>query len=319
MYDLHRLRLLRELKHRGTLAAVAAAHSYSPSSVSQQLSLLERETGVQLLERVGRRVRLTAQAEILVGHAEAVLERLERARADIAASLTELAGTVRIATFQTAALSLLPGALTALRAAHPRLRVHVSQLEPEDALPALVARDVDLALTEEYPGRPRPRPAGVEMDELCEDRLRLACARPGTGLRPAGPLSALRDRADSPWVMEPAGTAARDWAVALCREAGFEPDVRFESPDLLLQLRLVERGHAVAFLPDLVWGTGSASVGLYELPPGRRARKLFTAVREGSSRHPAVLACRAALVRAVQGTAEQPEAGAGQPDGTGER
>lgn len=86
MFDLHRLRLLRELKHRGTLAAVAAALSYSPSSISQQLSQLEAEVGVRLLEPVGRRVRLTAQAEILVAHTEAVLERLERAEADLATS-----------------------------------------------------------------------------------------------------------------------------------------------------------------------------------------------------------------------------------------
>ncbi|MGH1554350.1 LysR family transcriptional regulator [Streptomyces sp. L7] len=97
MFDLHRLRLLRELKHRGTLAAVAAALSYSPSAVSQQLSQLESEVGVPLLVPVGRRVRLTPQAEILVEHTEAVLKRLEEAEADIATSLTDLTGTLRIA------------------------------------------------------------------------------------------------------------------------------------------------------------------------------------------------------------------------------
>src|SRR5690349_9657234 len=117
MLDMHRLRLLRELKHRGTLAAVAAALSYSPSSISQQLSLLETEVGVPLLEPVGRRVRLTPQAEILVGHAEALLERLEQAEADVAASLTELTGTLRVASFQTASLAVLPAALTRLRRA----------------------------------------------------------------------------------------------------------------------------------------------------------------------------------------------------------
>lgn len=148
MFDLHRLRLLRELKHRGTLAAVAAALSYAPSSVSQQLSQLEAEVGVPLLEPVGRRVRLTEQAEILVAHTEAVLERLERAEADIATSLTDLTGTLRIASFQTAALALVPTALSLLRDAHPHLRVHVTHMEPESALPALQARDFDLVLTE---------------------------------------------------------------------------------------------------------------------------------------------------------------------------
>ncbi|WP_242705156.1 LysR family transcriptional regulator [Streptomyces griseocarneus] len=111
-FDLHKLRLLRELKHRGTLSAVAAALSYSPSSVSQQLSQLEAQVGLPLLEPVGRRVRLTPQAEILVGHTEAVLEQLERAEADIAASLAGPTGRLRIACYQTAAFALAPNALT---------------------------------------------------------------------------------------------------------------------------------------------------------------------------------------------------------------
>jgi DNA-binding transcriptional LysR family regulator len=90
VFDLHRLRLLRELEHRGTITAVAAALSYSPSTISQQLSLLETEAGVPLLEPVGRRVRLTPQAEILVRHADIVLRQMEAAEAEIAQSLKEL-------------------------------------------------------------------------------------------------------------------------------------------------------------------------------------------------------------------------------------
>ncbi|MFD0416952.1 LysR substrate-binding domain-containing protein [Streptomyces sp. NPDC127108] len=296
MYDLHRLRLLRELKHRGTLAAVAAALSYSPSTVSQQLSQLEAEAGVPLLEPVGRRVRLTAQAEILVAHTEAVLERLERAEADIAASLPGLTGTVRVAAFQTAALTLVPDALTRLRAAHPGLRPHVTQLEPEAALPALLARDFDLVVAEEYPGVAGPRDEALERADLCADPMRLALPRPvPEGADADDPRAALRALAGLPWVMEPEGGAARRWATTVCRAAGFEPDVRFESPDLLLHLRLVERGHAVALLPDLVWRGGEPTVALRALPPGQGARTLFTVVRRGRGRHPAVAAVRGAL------------------------
>ncbi|MWA15098.1 LysR family transcriptional regulator [Streptomyces sp. BA2] len=297
MFDLHRLRLLRELKDRGTLAAVAAALSYSPSSVSQQLSQLEAEVGVQLLEPVGRRVRLTPQAEILVAHTEAVLERLERAEADIATSLTDLTGTLRIASFQTAALALVPAALTLLREAHPGLRVHLTQLEPEKSLPALLARDFDLVVAEEYPGVPSPRPTGLEQEDLCADPLHLALPEPASdaGSDTESPTAALRALADRPWVMEPTGTAARQWAMTLCRNAGFEPDVRFETTDLLLHLRLVERGHAAALLPGLVWDGRPATVPLRQLPRGQRARRLFTAVRSGRSHHPAIRACRRAL------------------------
>ncbi|MGW4597687.1 LysR substrate-binding domain-containing protein [Streptomyces sp. NPDC004457] len=299
MFDLHRLRLLRELKHRGTLAAVAAALSYAPSSVSQQLSLLESEVGVPLLEPVGRRVRLTEQAEILVAHTEAVLERLERAEADIAASLSDLTGTLRIASFQTAALALVPTALGLLRERHPHLRVHVTHMEPEKALPALHARDFDLVLAEEYPGNPNPRPAELEQEDLLDDPLHLALPTPAGTADGKGPTAALRSLADHPWVMEPEGTAARHWAVTLCRNAGFEPDVRFETTDLLLHLRLVEQGHAAALLPGLV-GTGqSPTVTLRPLPRGQRVRRILTVVRRGRGRHPAVRACRKALRRAV--------------------
>ncbi|MEV6117793.1 LysR substrate-binding domain-containing protein [Streptomyces sp. NPDC052109] len=299
MFDLHRLRLLRELKHRGTLAAVAAALSYAPSSVSQQLSQLEAEVGVPLLEPVGRRVRLTEQAEILVAHTEAVLERLERAEADIAASLTDLTGTLRIAAFQTAALALVPTALGLLRERHPGLRVHLTQREPEKALPGLQARDFDLVLAEEYPGNPNPRPPELEQQDLLDDTLHLALPGPDGTRYPRGALAVLRSLGSRPWVMEPEGTAARRWAVALCRDAGFEPDVRFETTDLLLHLRLVEQGHAAAFLPALVWDGRPPPVALRHLPRGRRTRRIFTVVRRGRSRHPAVLACRDALLRAV--------------------
>ena len=93
MLDIHRLRLLRELDRRGTLAAVARALSYSPSAISQQLTQLENETGVTLLEHVGRGVRLTEQALILVRHTDAILERLELAEADLAASMTDEAAS----------------------------------------------------------------------------------------------------------------------------------------------------------------------------------------------------------------------------------
>lgn len=244
-------------------------------------------------------MRLTEQAETLVAHTEAVLERLERAETDIAASLTELTGTLRVASFQTAALALVPAALGLLRDRHPRLRVHVTQLEPETALPALQARDFDLVLAEEYPGNPNPRPAELEQEDLLEDPLRLALPEDATRPDADGSMAALRSLADHPWVMEPEGTAARHWAMTLCRDAGFEPDVRFETTDLLLHLRLVEQSHAAAFLPDLVWSGRPATVPLRRLPRGRAARRVFTVVRSGSGRHPAILACRAALHRAI--------------------
>ncbi len=305
VFDLHRLRLLRELKHRGTLAAVASALSYSPSSVSQQLSLLETEVGVPLLEPVGRRVRLTPQAEILVAHTEAVLARLERAEADIATSLSGLTGTLRIASFQTAALALVPAALTLLRAEHPALRVHVTQAEPETALRALLAGDFDLVVAEEVSGRAQRPPRRTPSGRPAPGPSAPCPARPAGGGRAADgrrPVRAARlcRAALGHGTARQRGPALGDHPVP---HRGVRTDVRFESTDLLLHLRLVEQGHAVALLPDLVWGDREPSVRLVPLPRGRRARRLFTAVRTGRSTHPAILACRHAL-RQAAGPAE---------------
>jgi DNA-binding transcriptional LysR family regulator len=285
--DLHRLRLLRELKHRGTLAAVAAALSYSPSTISAQLSQLEREIGVPLLAPVGRRVRLTPEAELLVDHVEAILEQLERAEADLARVRTVLAGDLRIATFQTAARTLVLPALTRLNRDHPGLRVHLSQEEPQRALPALLAHDYDLVLAEEYPGDPNPQLPGVHTELLTQDALRLAT--PPGAAPPA--LESLVDRA---WVMEPDGTAARRWALGVCRRSGFEPDIRYQSADLTLHISLIEEGHAVGFLPDLVWGTEAPTVTLTDLPPPN-VRHILIAARSGAHRHPFIDAARTAL------------------------
>jgi DNA-binding transcriptional LysR family regulator len=157
MLDVRRLRLLRELKIRGTLAEVADALQYSPSSVSQQLALLEKEAGVQLLRKTGRRVQLTPQAEVLVAHTGHLLDTLEQAEADLAASLTTVTGTVRIAVFQSAALALMPDTLTRMTARYPEVRIEMTQREPETALHETWARDFDLVIAEQYPGHAAPR------------------------------------------------------------------------------------------------------------------------------------------------------------------
>jgi DNA-binding transcriptional LysR family regulator len=309
MLDVHRLRLLRELDRRGTLAEVARALNYSPSAISQQLTQLEAETGVRLLERVGRGVRLTEQARILVGHADAVLERLELAEAELAASLTEVSGTLRVASFQTVLLTLVPAALTRLADQHPRLRVEITQDTPEPAFAGLLAHDVDVVLGEEYPDG-SGAPPGVDERDLLLDEIRLA-------VPPEGPLSRRTpaDLVGVPWVLDPADTPPGRWARRLLRETGSEPDVRFDSPDYLLHVHLVENGHALAMLPDLLWTFRRPLVQLVPLP-GRPTRRLFTGVRRGSAARPAVQAFRAALEQAVAElvpAADRPEGRHGDP------
>src|SRR5947207_13610191 len=151
MLDLRRLRLLRELNQRGTIAAVADALQFTPSAVSQQLAMLEREAGVPLLERVGRGVRLTDAALVLVDHADALLERAAVAEADLAAAAGTVAGRGRIAAFQSVALRIVIPAFEELARDVPRLRCELVEAEPEQSLPALAVGDIDLALGDEWP------------------------------------------------------------------------------------------------------------------------------------------------------------------------
>src|ERR687898_378190 len=130
MLDLRRLRLLRELNQRGTIAAVADGLQFTPSAVSQQLAMLEREAGVQLLERAGRGVRLTDAALVLVQHADALLERAAAAEADLAAAAGTVAGRARIAGFESVSLRIALPVIAELAETAPRLRCELVEAEP---------------------------------------------------------------------------------------------------------------------------------------------------------------------------------------------
>lgn len=295
MLDLQRLRLLRELDRHGTMAAVAQALSYSPSSISQQLTRLEREAGVPLLERVGRGVGLTPEARILVGHTEAILERLERAETEVAAARQTVGGSLRIAAFQSVLVALVPTVLSLLAERHPQLRLTVLELEPEPALARLRDADVDLVLGQRYPDQQVADPPGLAVEFLVEDSLTLALPEePRWGA--ADPV--LSRLAEAPWVMDPPTTVPGSWGRKTCSGAGFTPDVRFETPDLMLQVHLIATGHAVGFLPALVGTQLPATIRLVHLLPAQR-RRLFTVTRRAGSEHPAVRAVRRALVTAL--------------------
>ena len=291
MLELRRLRLLRELHRLGTISAVAEALRYSPSAVSQQLATLEREAGTRLLEPSGRRVRLTPQAELLVEHAEILLAQMERTEAALAATVTSTVGVLRVAAFQSAVLALLPPTLIRLHRQHPSLRVEITQQEPEDALPALIAGDFDIVIGEEYPGHPLPQPIQTDRQDLSRDELYLVIPDIWASGSAADDLAEMATR---PFVMEPPGTPARAWATAVCRQAGFEPDVPHNSPDLQTHLRLAQTGLAAALLPGLSSACQASGV-LTRCLPGHPTRLLFASMRRGAGDHPTINAFLTAI------------------------
>ncbi|MHC6177660.1 LysR family transcriptional regulator [Glutamicibacter sp. X7] len=292
MLELRRLRLLQELSVRGTISEVADVLSYSPSSVSQQLSLLEAEAGVPLLRRAGRTLQLTPQAQVLVAHTEQLLDSMERAESDLAATLSSVAGTVRLAAFQTAMLAIMPPVLTQLAIDHPNLRVEMTHHEPAKAMRETSARNFDLVIAEQYPAHAAPHFENLDRRTLTHDPLRLALPPQAS----AAKITSLAQASGMHWVMEPRGTSSRHFAEEACRTAGFEPEVRYETADLQAHVQLVESGLAAAFLPDLLTAHRPEAVGrrparLVDLP-GAPVRTIFTAMRHSSERSPAIQAVR---------------------------
>ena len=296
MLDLRRLRLLRELNERGTIAAVADALQFTPSAVSQQLAILEREAGVPLLERAGRGVRLTDPALVLVEHAEALLERAALAEADLAAAAGSVTGRARIAGFQSVILRLILPAMRALARDAPGLRCELVESEPEESLPALALGDVDLVLGDEWHHQPRPLPVGLEREDLLRDPVHIVLPQDHPSLRRhrgAIPLTELKDEV---WTTGHPGTAWKTMIERTCREFGkFEPDIRHRTNDAVLSLALVAGARAVTLLPALVNPGSHPRIAVREIAEGSVHRSILMATRAADAERPSVQALQAAM------------------------
>ena len=303
MLDLRRLRVLRELSERGTIAAVAEALQFTPSAVSQQLATLEREAGVPLLERFGRSVRLTDAALTLVEHADAMLERAALAEADLAAAAGVVTGRVRIAGFQSVSLRLAIPAMQALAKAAPRLRCELVEAEPEPAIPALALGDVDLVLADEWQHQPRSLPNGLERYKLFEDPVQLVLPSRHAVLRRHGDAVPLSELAEEPWASGHERLGWEEMTRRTCRElGGFDPDVRHRTNDAGISLELVAQGLAVAMLPDLALPARLPGVKLRDIADAHLSRAIFAATRATDASRPSTRA----LLAAVRAAASPP-------------
>lgn len=289
MLDVRRLRLLRDLARLGTIAAVAQAHTYTASAVSQQMAVLEREAGVPLLTRTGRRVALTPAALVLVQHAEEILASLERATAAVTAARTELAGSLRIGAFPTAVRTLLPGALVTLGRDHPRLDLMVTELDPVAVPDALRERRLDLALGHDYNVTPVEPDGALDAVPLLDETVYLAIPSAGGGAAGADPV---RDARYAAWIAGTPGTLCHTVAIQTCRAAGFAPRIRHHADDFVTVLALVAAGQGVALVPQLAAAEPLEGVRLIPLAIRRR---IHLAYRKGTGNHPAVAAGVAAL------------------------
>lgn len=246
--SLHRLRLLRELSRRETLTATAAALHYTTSAVSQQLQMLEREVGAPLFERIGRRVRLTELAQLLVEHADEILAAEERAVIALEQAQDSVAAKLTVGVFATVAAGLLPRTLTALARDYPHIDVVTKEADPEDAAQAVGQGDFDLAFVIDYPDAPMPWDANLERVHIGQEKLhavvpkgRLATDRP----------IALADLAEDHWILSGPRSHFGHAVRVACQHEGFEPDVRHEVDEQATAMSMVAAGLGVTLVPDL--------------------------------------------------------------------
>ncbi len=293
MLDVHRLTLLREVKLHGSMSAAARELAYSHSAISQQLGVLEKETGVILLEKVGRNVKLTPAGEELVRNTEAILAAIERAESDLATSHQRAQGVVTVAAFATISRSVMPAAMAELARNFPGLDVRLRREEPETAVMQLMSRQVDAVVTDAFPGTQGAPDGGIHTTVIGQDPIR--------GYLPHGvPFEDFDQLRNARWVVEPLSAASTQWALRVCRERGIEPVIAHVSSDLLFHLRMVEHGLAAAFLPDMVVREAGSDMVPSSWLPSDQHRSIQYLVRAGSEHSVALVAVREAIVQAFR-------------------
>lgn len=266
----------------GSITRAAERLGYTTPALSQQLAKLEREAGTALLVRHHRGARLTAAGELLVARARRVLDELDRARHELARLTGLSGGTLRLGTFQTAGIQLLP-VLSAFRRAYPDVELSVAFHEPPAGVGAVAAGEIDLALTHAYePAEPAPLPATLSAEPLLTEELVLVTA-PGHALAGGSTRLPLAELAGEPLIsMAPDHPARREVEAALAR-AGATPSVRVATPGYALVCALASAGLGVGVVPEMVARTAATPVGMRLLEGGALRRTISVVHRTGEA------------------------------------
>ncbi|WP_411082368.1 LysR family transcriptional regulator [Streptomyces sp. cmx-18-6] len=295
MYDATRLAALVAVAETGSITRAAAHLGYTAPALSQQLAKLEREAGATLLVRHHRGARLTAAGELLAGRARRALDELDQARHELA-QLAELSGgRLRVGTFTTAGVHLLPPVLSAFRRAHPDVELAVTEYEPPGGVAAVAAGEVDLALTHAYePAAADPPPPGVTLEPLLVEELVLATAV-GHRLAEGTGRLAVTELAGRPLISSAPTHPPRRGVESALAQAGATPAVVCESPGYALVCALVSAGLGVAVVPEMVASLSSTPLAVRRLEPAA-FRRTISVVHRGE-RATAAAATLLALLR----------------------
>ena len=259
MLDVTRLRVIDAVARHGSVTAAAKELHYSQPSVTHHLSRLEAETGAQLLQRVGRGIRLTPAGMLLAGRAAEILGRIDAADAELSAHVGLNAGRVRLAGFSSAIGSLVPDAVAALAGKHPGLQVSLTDMHPFEAIEQLRTGRIEVAIIFRY-DETEPELPGIRLHHLLDDPLYLLTQ---------GEHSTLAAQRDATWI---AGCErCRSHLLTLCDAEGFEPRIGYISDDMVVMQALVAAGLGVTTIPGLALRAHRAEgIVASELPGSQR-------------------------------------------------
>lgn len=299
--------MLHEFATRGSIARTADALGYTPSAVSQQLAVLEREAGTPLLDRTARSAGLTDAGRRLAAHAERILAMVEEAEADLSAQAAQPSGRVVVTAFPSAAVAFAPALARSLRA-HPQLSLLLRQSSPAEGLQLVRTGEVEVAIVDDWTGRLAANINGIGGGDgqgvlsyypLVRDPLVLVVARGHRAADPDRPVD-LRALRNEPWLAAPSGEPSRQAADRLLAAVGVTPPVPSEFEGLGTVANLVARGLGIAIMPRLAVGAYERRVVIRELPAGLDlARDVFAVARTASVLRPSV----AVILGALRGAA----------------
>lgn len=304
--SLHRLKLLRDLRHRGTVTAVADALHYSTSAVSQQLALLERETGATLFQRRGRRLVLTEAGELLADHAESILDAVTQAGNAIESLRDGLTATLQVGVWASVASGLFPLGMTSLAARTPGILVRSVELSPEDGSDAVRDGTLDLSFVIDYSNYLMPRTQTLRSHPIAAERMFVAAPAGTFGEEPV----ALASLATKAWILADSRSHFGRAVRLACRGVGFEPDVHHSVGEQSTALALVGAGLGLSLISELAAADVPDGV---ELTPvaDRFERNLSIVYRSRDAQRPAVRAFLGAMSEAAHTLGLPP------PDGPG--
>lgn len=291
MFDPWRLRTLLALSQRGTMAAVAEEFSMSGSAVSQQLAALEREAGVRLIEPDRRGVRLTVAGRALVAHADGILAAMRAAEDEVREVDSDAVGEIKIAGFPSAASAICPPVMAEMARTHPRHRVLLRDLEPNQSITALRAGDVDLAIVDGT-GLPHvDHEPHFAVEQLLVDPLFCMMSADHPAARRKAVV--LSDLADEQWIMEDESSWFYRQVVELCNAAGLQPRVAAYCRTFIPVLALVRAKVGISIQPGLAL-TGFEGIVARPLKPAHE-RHVYVVYRRSTAQRPSIRSLLGAL------------------------